>query len=112
MDLDAFESRLNEVEVAIYGAATHERLSLKLSNIIDFYQANSAVTNDIHSLLNSFSTVISNKRTSVEQLTQRISELIHDKNHIEQLVRSVEIILAHEHVVSFINTRSIISFNC
>ncbi len=112
MDLDAFESRLNEVEVAIYGTAPHERFSSKLSNIIALYQTNSVVTNDIHSLLNSFSTVITNKRTSIEQLTQRISELIHDKKHIEQLVRSIETILAHEHVVSCINTRFIISFIC
>ena len=108
MDLDAFESRLNQLEGAIYGAAPPERLALRLSNIVDSYHANSAATNDMHSLLNTFSTLISNKRTSIEQLTQRLTERIHDKSHIEQLVRSVEIILAHEHVVRSACTHSII----
>ena len=57
------------------------------------------MTHEIDSLMTTFSTVIMNKRTSIDQLTQRIYELIQDKSHIEQLVRSVEAILAHEHVV-------------
>jgi len=118
MELDSFESRLTQVEGinslnllltrllirslfqdSMYGSTQPQALYTRLSNIVESHKSYTSMTHELDSLMTTFSTVIMNKRTSIDQLTQRIYELIQDKSHIEQLVRSVETILAHEHVV-------------